>query len=158
MSNDNNMDIDSDIREEKSINLRKKLCHNLKHCEWDQLSMKMKESIYLLQFCLGRIIEKTLYNDGLAVSKQYKDTAKLKSTEPKLWLKNRNELVLSFFEGASNINLNHENEKKNNALTHEVEQIYYSRNLNTITPFAFKRNLVTYTLTHSKQDIQIYSN
>ena len=106
------MDIDSDVREEESINLIKKLCQNLKYCEWDQLSVKMKESIYLLQFCLGWIIEKTLYNDGLAISKQYKDITKLKSTEPKLWLKNRNELVLSFLEGATNINLNHENEKK----------------------------------------------
>ena len=157
-SNDSNMDIDSDITEEESINLIKKICQNLKHCEWDQLSVKMKESICQLQFCLGQIIEKNLYNDGLAISKEYRDIAKLKSAEPKLWLKNRNELVLSFLEGATNINLNHENEKKINALTHTVEQIYYSRNLNTITPFAFKRNLVTYTLTHSKQAVQIYSN
>ena len=65
MSNDNNMDIDSDIREVESINLIKKLLQNLKQSEWDQLSLKMKESIYQLQFCLGRIIEKTLYNDDI---------------------------------------------------------------------------------------------
>ena len=58
MSNDNNMAIDSDIREEESINLIKKLCQNLKYCKWDQLSMKMKDSICQLQFCLGQIIEK----------------------------------------------------------------------------------------------------
>ena len=66
MSNDNNMDIDSDIREEESINLIKKLHQNLEHCEWDQLSVKMKENICQLQFCLGRIIKKTAYSDGLA--------------------------------------------------------------------------------------------
>ena len=44
-------------------------------------------------------------------------TDKLKFAEPKLWLKNYNELVLSFFESATSTNLNHENEKKN-ALTH----------------------------------------
>ena len=69
-SNDNNMDIGSDIREEESINLIKKLCQNLKYCKWDQLSMKMKDSICQLQFCLGRIIEKKLQNDGLAISKE----------------------------------------------------------------------------------------
>ena len=52
-SSDNNMDIDSDIREEESINLIKKFCQNLKHSKWDQLSVKMKESICQLQFYLG---------------------------------------------------------------------------------------------------------
>ena len=52
-SSDNNMDIDSDIREEESINLIKKFCQNLKQCKWDQLSVKMKESICQLQFYLG---------------------------------------------------------------------------------------------------------
>ena len=73
-SNDSNMDIDSDITEEESINLIKKICQNLKHCEWDQLSVKMKESIYQLQFCLGQIIGKNLYNDRLAISKEYRDS------------------------------------------------------------------------------------
>ena len=45
---------------------------------------------------------KKLYSDRLAISKEYRDIAKLKSAEPKLWLKNRNELVLSFLEGATN--------------------------------------------------------
>ena len=73
-SNDSNMDIDSDITEEESINLIKKICQNLKHCEWDQLSVKMKESIYQLQFCLGQIIGKNLYNDRLTISKEYRDS------------------------------------------------------------------------------------
>ena len=32
--------------------------------------------------------------------------------------------------------------KKSTLLAHSIEQIYYTRNLNLITPFAFKRNLV----------------
>ena len=39
-------------------------------------------------------------------------TDKSKFAEPKLWLKNYNELVLSFLESATSTNLNHENEKK----------------------------------------------
>ena len=34
----------------------------------------------------------------------------------------------------------------------------YSRNLNTINPFPIQGNLVTYTLTHSRQVVQIYIN
>ena len=43
-----------------------------------------------------------------------------------------------------------------NALTHAVEQVYYARNLNIITPFAFKRNLITFSLTHSKLAVKLY--
>ena len=42
--------------------------------------------------------------------------------------------------------------------SHTVEQIYHSRNLNTINPFPFQGNLVTYTLTHSRQVVQVYIN
>ena len=95
MSSDINIEIDSDIREEESNNLVKQY-QNLTHCKWVQLSIKIKESICLSQFWLGWIIEKTLHNDRLAISKEYKDTYKLKSGVPKLWLKNSHELELSF--------------------------------------------------------------
>ena len=39
-----------------------------------------------------------------------------------------------------------------------MEQIYYSRNLNTVNPFPFQGNLITYTLTHSTQVVQVYIN
>ena len=39
-----------------------------------------------------------------------------------------------------------------------MEQIYYSRNLKIINSFPFQRNLVTYTLTHSRQLFQVYIN
>ena len=60
-------------------------------------------------------------------------------------------------ERATNVNLNCEN-KRIYAFTHTVEQTYYSRNLNTINPFPFQGNLVTYTLTHSRQVVQVYIN
>ena len=69
-------------------------------------------------------------------------------------LKSCYKLVLSFSERATNVNLNYEN-KRINAFTRTVKQIYYSRNLNTINPFLF---LVTYTLTHSRQVIQVNIN
>ena len=85
-------------------------------------SLRKWKSICELQFCLGRLSEKTSYNDKLANSKEYKDIDKSKSVEPKLWLKNCNKIALSFLEGATNIYLNHENEKENNALIHTVEK------------------------------------
>ena len=63
--------------------------------------------------------------------------------------------------GLSGAEIRNENEKgmkKLNAVTHAVEQIYYARNLNIITPFAFKRNLITYSLTHSKTAVTLYGN
>ena len=63
--------------------------------------------------------------------------------------------------GLSGAEIRNENEKgmkKLNAVTHAVEQIYYARNLNIITPFAFKRNLITYSLTHSKTAVKLYGS
>ena len=34
--------------------------------------------------------------------------------------------------------------------------MYYARNLNIITLFAFKRNLITFSLTHSKLEVKLY--
>ena len=56
MSNDNDMDMDSNIREEQSINEK----NYIKVRDWDQLSIKMKENLPQLQFCLGQVIGKTL--------------------------------------------------------------------------------------------------
>ena len=52
MTNDINIEIDCDIREEENNNLVEKY-QNLTHCKWDQLSMKIKESICVSQFWLG---------------------------------------------------------------------------------------------------------
>ena len=41
MSSDNDMDMDSNIREEESINEK----NYVKVCDWDQLSIKMKENL-----------------------------------------------------------------------------------------------------------------
>ena len=41
MSSDNDMDMESNIREEESINEK----NYVKVCDWDQLSIKMKENL-----------------------------------------------------------------------------------------------------------------
>ena len=110
---------------------------------------------------LGLLIKKEIYEDGLRTSKGYKDISLLKSVSCSSWLEERNTLLTSFIMGLSGAEIRNENEKgmkKLNAVTHAVEQIYYARNLNIITPFAFKRNLITYSLTHSKTAVKLYGN
>ena len=90
------------------------------------------------------------------ISQEYKNVVLLKSTKCPIWLSERNNLLVSFLKGATGICGKDETDKKLNALTHTVEQVYYDWNLNIITPFAFKRNLVTFSLTHSKLAVKLY--
>ena len=58
----------------------------------------------------------------------------------------------SFSNGCTSVNINKENnEKKVNAFAHLIELVMNTRNLNIITPFSFKRNLVLYSVTNSKE-------
>ena len=77
----------------------------------------------------------------------------MKEIEPFSWIKKkRNPLLNSFLEGCTSVNINKENnEKKLIAFAHSVEQVMYTRNLNIMTPFSFKRNLVLYSVTNSKE-------
>ena len=79
---------------------------------------------------------------------------KLKMIKPLLWLKQRNALLLSFLNGATSDN---SSDKKKNVFTHILEQIFYTLNLNIITPFSFLQNLVMYSSTNSKTTLQLNS-
>ena len=48
--------------------------------------------------------------------------------------------------------------KKLNAFPHLIEQVLYTRNLNIVTPFSFKRNLVMYSVTNSKTAVKLQSS
>ena len=62
--------------------------------------------------------------------------------KPLKWIQERNILLQSFVENCTGVKLEREiNSKKINALAHSIEQIYYTRNRNLITPFAFKQNI-----------------
>ena len=120
--------------------------------------MRIQGELSELRNILGSLIKKEIYEDGLRTSKGYKDISLLKSVSCSSWLDERNTLLTSFVMGLSGAEMRNENEKKLNAVTHAVEQIYYARNLNIITPFAFKRNLITYSLTHSKTAVKLCGN
>ena len=91
-------------------------------------------------------------------SSKNKDTNKLKKIDAMTWLNLRNKLPLSFLHVVTGVSWISTNLKKVNALAHTVKQVYYTWNLDTITPLNFKGTLITYSLTHSKQAAKIYRN
>ena len=101
---------------------------------------------------LGSLIHLDLYHDGIAVNRQYKDLTTLKQLNPGTWLEARNVALVSFLCGCANTSLDTlaTHPKKLNAIVHSVEQVLYSRNILTITPFSFMRSMVSYSLTHNK--------
>ena len=93
-----------------------------------------------MQVCVGRMTEKVIYN---FFSSKNKDSDELKKRDATSWLNDRNKLLFSFLQRVTGVSSVSANEKKVNALVHTVEQVYYTQNLNKITTFAFKRNLIT---------------
>ncbi|CAC5357945.1 waaF [Mytilus coruscus] len=67
------------------------------------------------------------------------------------WLEQRNRLLSSFVNHTTAYDISNINEKKINAIVHSIEQIYYTRNIKLVTPFAFQRNVVAFSLTNSKR-------
>ena len=102
---------------------------------------------------LGHLISNNIFEDGRSnVASQYKDLDQLKNMTPLNWIQERNILLQSFVENCTGVKFKREiNSKKITALAHSIEQIYYTHNLNLIIPFAFKGNLVLYSITNSKE-------
>ena len=132
--------------------IRKTITH-IRKTIWTHLNNNMKEQLVLLAGELGKLISSDVFEDGrLNISQQHKSITILKEIEPFSWIKKRNPLLNSFLEGRTSVNINKEtNEKKVNAFAHSIEQVMYTRNLHIITPFSFKRNLVLYSVTNSKE-------
>ena len=117
---------------------------------WSKFSENLKIKISGLAETIGKAAYRDIYQDGVNIMKEYKDMQMFKMIKPQRWLKQRNPLLLSFLNGVTGVTVDNSSEKKINAFTHIVEQIYYTRNLNIITPFSFRQNLVMYSSTHSK--------
>ena len=127
---------------------------------WDSLSLSLSLSQNLkshsagLAGHLGKLVSSGLFEDGQKnIAQQYKNIELLKTVKYKDWIQERNVVVQLFLENCANIHNNRDvSEKKYNAVAHCIEQILYARKNNHITPFAFKRNLVTYSITISKEN------
>ena len=49
-------------------------------------------------------------------------------------------------------------QKKMNTFSRLIEQVLYTRKLNLVTPFSFKRNLIIYSIINSKTAITLQSS
>ena len=141
---------DCNINEEEIVDLVENLENKIKGLCWSKFSENLKIKISGLAETIGKAAYRDIYQDGVNIMKEYKDMQMLKMIKPQRWLKQRNPLLLSFLNGVTGVTVDNSSEKKINAFTHIVEQIYYTRNLNIITPFSFRQNLVMYSSTHSK--------
>ena len=88
----------------------------------------MEELVTQLASELGKVISNDIFDDGkLNVALQHKNIDILKEVEG----------TKSPASGLS--------------LAHSINQVLYTRNMNIVPPFAFKRNLVLYSVTNSKE-------
>ena len=140
---DSNANSFNEKKENSILKAVNKVTNHLKSLTWNNLSRDLKNNITQLAGELGHLINNDIFEDGKSnVALQYKDLDQLKNMKPLKWIQERNILLQSFVENCTGVKLEREiNSKKINALAHSIEQIYYTRNRNLITPFAFKQNL-----------------
>ena len=140
---DSNANSFNEKKENSILKAVNKVTNHLKSLTWNNLSRDLKNNITQLAGELGRLINNDIFEDGQSnVASEYKDLDQLENMKPLKWIQERNILLQSFVENCTGVKLKREiNSKKINPLAHSIEQIYYTANLNLITPFAFKQNL-----------------
>ena len=111
---------------------------------------KFSENVKIKISGFGKTAYRGIYQDGVNITKKIKRYGNVKNDKTTALAYTRNPVLLSFLNGVTGVTVDNSSEKKINAFTHIVEQIYYTRNLNIITPFSFRQNLVMYSSTHSK--------
>lgn len=104
---------------------------------------------------IGGTQSKKVFIDGLSFSKEYQYVKFLKLFKPNEWLSERNIVITSFGSGLICDNGDEVSQKETNALVCTVEQIYYLRNLNLISPASFRLNLLTYFVIGSKSAVTL---
>ena len=105
----------------------------------------------LLQVVGSKCVQKKVFNDGKTIQNKYKDSEYLSTLNSKQFIKERNQLVVSFICACANIQI--EDQKNKNfiyAVAVAVEIIYYLRDLNIILPHCFLINLVQSFVSGSK--------
>ena len=131
--------------------------NEIKRLCWSKFSENLKIKISDLAKTIAKTAYRDIYQDGVNITEEYRDMETLKMIKPRSWLKQRNLLLLPFLNSVTGVTVDNSREKKINAFTYIVEQIYYTRNLNIITSFSFRQNLVMYSSTHSKTAVQLNS-
>ena len=105
----------------------------------------------LLQKMGEKFISKNIFKDGLELRSHYKDMEFLAELDSGKFLKDRNQLLLSFINGCCN--LEYEMQSKSImsfSIAVTLEMIYFIRNLNLVLPHCFLLNLMQSFVSGSK--------
>lgn len=116
--------------------------------DWNVLEKSAQDSVAKISEVLEGLISQAIYKEGRCM--QEKQEYKNIDIEKHNSMNERNPVLIGFIYGATGLRSDNLNDRKINAVVHGVEQIYYARNIKLVTPFAFQRNLVSYSLTNSK--------
>ena len=152
---DIDMNTTSDSYTKELVKDIRKTREALENLKWEKLSADLKLELTNLAGTLGKIVNLATYKDGQSINDQYKDLRSLGNMDLKNWLSDRNPVLINFLYGCSGVNEETDSNKKTMALVHAIEQILYARNLLLVTPFAFQRNLISYSLTNSKTAVKL---
>ena len=127
------------------------IIQSLSSLTWDALNDSEKSSLARLGGALGGFVTNDIYYDGRDnISQKYSDYSYLTTLDEKEWINERNVVVRSFVEGATGVIPERDSKRKVRNFVSVLEEVYHLRDLNLITPFAFRRNIVIYSVTNSK--------
>ena len=107
---------------------------------------------------IGQTINRQTFEDSQQVSREYENVSYLNDIDAHDWLSKRNSVLISFLENVVGVSINDKRTRKLNAFSHLTEQVLYARNLNIVTLFSFRQNLVMYSVTNSKTAVKLQSS
>ena len=117
--------------------------------EGEEVDIKLLQQ--LLELLGTKFVQKDIYEDGLCLKSKYKEHGYLSKLDSKVYLTQRNQLLLSFINGCCA----YQWEEQNKSLTLftisvAVEMIYFLRNMNLVLPHCFLLNLLQSFVSGSK--------
>ena len=136
-------------QEQLTITAIRNIIENLEGKSWKNLSETVCNTLRNLALAIGKVLQQDAFEDSLKVAADYKNISILKSIKPDAWLSGRNPCLVNVLQGVTGVDGESITSKKENTFCHLIEQVLYKRNSNIITPFVFKRNLRTYSITNS---------
>ena len=135
------------------------ITRQIKELTWQTLNEDIRSGLVSLRGALGELIKDDVSKDGREnILLKYKDLSYVSSVDPVQWIEQRNAVLRSFLCGATGCNPPKDSQRKVGGMVNLLEQIHHLRDLNLITPFSFRQNLVIYSSTNSKIASQIFGS
>ena len=78
---------------------------------WSKFTENLKTKISGLAETNGKTAYRDIFQDGVNITKEYKDMQTSKTIKPQSWLKQRNPLLLSFLNGVTGVTVDNSSEK-----------------------------------------------